>query len=349
MRDVVPKTRREAGWRWVPALVAALALLGAIALGGRADGQAGGPRVVFVTFNCEQGNFVCPGATRALRRAGVRGRIVSPDPREDRVGTLSLLAKGGYDLVIVDLEWRDTLATVAPRFPDVRFALFDAPLDVVRGRPRNVQGIIHRPHEAAYLAGWLAARLERRRPGRDVVGAVGGARIVPVDDFIIGFRAGARSASPTVTVLTDYSDDFTDPSRCEAIARRQIARGAGVVFNVAGGCGLGTLRAAKRAGVWGIGVDTDQSFLGPHILTSVVKRYDVGFLRLLRQVRSGRIRTGGTTVLTLRSGGAGLGRVSPKVPVAIRAELNRLRRRIVAGDVRVPGAPELSPEAARRR
>ena len=48
-------------------------------------------------------------------------------------------------------------------------------------------------------------RLEQRRPGRDVVGVVGGLR------------------SAGVAVLTGYSNDFADPNKCEAIAS-QIAR-----------------------------------------------------------------------------------------------------------------------------
>ncbi len=137
----------------------------------------------------------------------------------------------------------------------------------------------------------------------------------------------------------EYSNDFVDPTKCEAIARSQIARGAGAVFNVAGACGLGTLRAAQAAGVWGIGVDTDQSFLGPHILTSVTKGYEAGYAELLRQVRLGKIRAGRTTVLTLRDGGAGLGRISPKVPASLRAQLARVRERILSGEIRVPVAP----------
>jgi basic membrane protein A and related proteins len=139
-------------------------------------------------------------------------------------------------------------------------------------------------------------------------------------------------------VLVGYSHDFTDANACDAIASDQIARGAGVVFNVAGTCGLGALAAAKRAGVWGIGVDTDQSFLGPHILTSVMKRYDTGFVRLLRQLRAGTLRGGGTTVLTLRNGGAALGPISPRVPAALRTELDRLRQRIENGELTVPGS-----------
>jgi basic membrane protein A len=171
------------------------------------------------------------------------------------------------------------------------------------------------------------------------VGAVGGQSVPPVNDFIVGFRAGARAADPGIEVLTGYSHDFVDPDKCEAIAESQIASGAGTVFNVAGLCGQGTLRAAKAHGVWGIGVDSDQSSLGPFILTSVVKGYDAGMVRLFDQAREGTIHTGATTVLGLRDGGAELGRISPKVPSALRAGLARIRARLIAGEIHVPLAP----------
>jgi len=332
------RSRRPPGaMRFVPLLVAALVLAGVLVPEARAETEVSRARIVFVTTSCSTSSFSCPGFLRALRKSGMRGRVISPDLREDPVGTLSLLARQDYDLIVVDLNYVDALAAVAPRFPKARFALLDAPLDALGGGTMsNVQAVVLQPLQAAYLAGWLAARLERRRPGKDVVGAVGGVDIPPVNDFIVGFRAGARSADPGITVLTGYSDDFLDANKCEAIARSQIARGAGAVFNVAGLCGLGTLRAAKDAGVWGIGVDTDQSILGAHILTSVLKNYEAGFLELMRQVRSAKIRTDRTTVLTLRDGGSGLGRVSSKVPASLRAELVRLRERIVEGEIATP-------------
>ena len=213
----------------------------------------------------------------------------------------------------------------------------DAPRTETPRAPTNVQGVVFRTSEAAYLAGWLAGKLERRRPGRDVVGVVGGLKLPSVDDFVVGFVAGARRAAPGITVLTDYSNDFVDESKCAALARRQIARGAGAVFNVAGECGLGTLAAARAAGVWAVGVDSDQSFLGPHVLTSVLKHYDAGFVEVLRQVRAGRVRTGRDTVLTMRDGAVGLGRISPKVPRSLVTQLDAIRRRIVAGEIVVPG------------
>lgn len=321
----------------VVAVVAAAIACAAAAASGPPAAHADPPDVVLVTGDCASGNFLCDEFVRAAKRTGAHGRVVSPDAREDIVGTLSLLAREGHDLVMVDFGYTGDLAVVAPRFPAARFGLVDAPLATVDGTPRNVAAVITRPNEASYLAGWLAARLERRRRGPDVVGVVGGEPIPPVQDFVLGYRAGAVAASPGVRVLTGYSRDFTDPTKCAALARRQIARGAGTVFDVAGGCGPGTLAAAKAAGVWAIGVDEDRSGLGPHILTSVVKRYDREMALLIRGVGNGRLRFGRTTVLGLAAGGSELGRISPRVPAPVLAGLAAVRRRIVSGRIHVPG------------
>ena len=58
----------------------------------------------------------------------------------------------------------------------------------------------------------------------------------------------------------------------------QIAQGSKIVFQVAGGCGLGALQAAKQKGVYGIGVDADQGYLGSYILTSALKHVDVAVI-----------------------------------------------------------------------
>jgi basic membrane protein A len=138
-------------------------------------------------------------------------------------------------------------------------------------------------------------------------------------------------------VLRSYSNDFVDTNKCEALAKTQIAHRAGVVFNVAGACGLGALSAAKEAGVWGVGVDSDQSILGSFIITSVIKHYDVGFVKLLRQARAGTLSSEARTiVLGIRNGGASLGPISPKVPASLLAGLDRVREQILAGRLRVP-------------
>ena len=316
--------------------VAALALAAAAPAAGA--GATEPASVVLVTHDCSIREFICPAFIQAARRTGTRARIVSPDAREDIAGTFALLARQGHDLGIGDPELAPELVEAAEAFPRARFATIDVPLSNAAGRPPNVAVVEIRPRGAAFLAGWLAARMERLRRGPDVVGAVGGFPVPPVEAFVVPFAAGARRAVPGVRVLTGYAGSFTDPTACAVVAERQLAQGAGVILDVAGGCGPGTLDAAHDAGAWAIGVDRDRWRLGPHILTSVVKRYDRAFALLMRQARDDRVRADRAVVLDLRRGGAELGRISPRVPGAVLRELAAVRRAVVSGRIRVPGA-----------
>ncbi|PWU23001.1 MAG: hypothetical protein C5B48_09395 [Candidatus Rokuibacteriota bacterium] len=290
----------------------------------------------------------------ALSRTHVRGRVVFTNPHKNVGGTIAFLAQQAYDLIIVGDYDVNGVPPVAFDFPGLRFLLPDDPhaamQDQVRflrprlparariALPRNVEGSRFKVEEAAYLAGYLAALMERRRSGRDVISWVGGRKSPGVDRWIVGYEAGARRADPGIRILGTYTGDFILPARCRKAALAQIARGAGVVFPVAGGCGLGALDAAKEKGVWGIGVDTDQAALGPHILTSAVERLEVGMLDALKAVERGTFETGGDRVYGLRGGAVGLGKISPEVPRAYLRRLQAIRRLIIEGKIRVPQA-----------
>ena len=158
----------------------------------------------------------------------------------------------------------------------------------MKSKPKNVRGLLFKEQEAGYLAGYLAGLVTKQEGGsQQVIGSVGGLKIPPVDRYIAGYRAGAEKASPGITTLNAYSQDFVDQAKCKEIALDQIARGAHVIFQVAGQCGLGALSAAKEKNVRGIGVDADQSYLGAHVLTSALKKVDVAVYETV-QVGAGR-------------------------------------------------------------
>jgi basic membrane protein A len=103
---------------------------------------------------------------------------------------------------------------------------------------------------------------------------VGGISIPPVNNWIAGFRQAVKDTDPSIKLLNAYSQDFVDQAKCKEIALDQISKGAKVVFQVAGQCGLGVLDAAKEKSVQGIGVDADQAYLGPQVFTSALKKVD---------------------------------------------------------------------------
>jgi basic membrane protein A len=277
------------------------------------------------------------GFLRADRNPGVGGRVQYIAPSGDASGALRFFAQQRYDLIITAFPGPiDEIDRIARQFPHVRFFMPDVPIEALPHRPKNVQGSDYRASEAGYLAGFLAALMEDRRAGKHMISAVGGVPFPGVDRWIVGYKAGARRADPEIGVRVGYSMDFVDPAKCRRVALSQIAAGSGVVFNVAGECGLGALGAAKEARVWGIGVDVDQSYLGAHILTSAVLRSDRGVFDTIGRLQRGTFTTGGNTVFDLRTGGVGLGKVSPNVPRSFLLRLESIRKAIVAGKIRVP-------------
>ena len=274
------------------------------------------------------------GLDRAVRELGIRGRVLTPAPKEGYVPSLSLLARQKYDLVIsFGFFAAAAVDRVAPGFSATRFALIDFAHDDLPHRPTNVVGLVFREDQVGYLAGHLAALVLTLSPGEEVISSVGGQRVPAVERYIAGYQAGARGANPRVTTLNSYTDDFLDPAKGRSVALSQIAKGSRVVFQVASACGLGALEAASERGIWGIGVDVDQSHLGGHILTSAVKRLDVAVFDTIEKLVRGTLETGRTSSFSLRDGGVGLGTISAGVPRSLKAEIEDIRAGIVAGKI----------------
>jgi len=274
------------------------------------------------------------GLERAVRELGIRGRVLTPAPKEGHVPSLSLLARQKYDLVIgFGFFAAAAIDRVANEFPETRFASIDLAHDDLAHAPTNVMGLVFQEEQAGYLAGHLAALVLALSPGEEVISSVGGHRVPSVERWIAGYQAGARGANPRVTPLHGYTDDFLDPVKGRSIAVSQIAKGSRVVFAVAGVCGLGALEAASEHGVWGIGVDVDQSHLGRHILTSALKRLDVAVFDTIEGLARGTLETGRTSRFALRNDGVGLGTISASVPRSLRAAIENVRAEIVAGKI----------------
>ncbi len=276
------------------------------------------------------------GLERAVRELGVRGRVLTPAPKEGYVPSVALLARQKYDLVIgMGFFAAPAIDKVATGFPETRFAIIDVAHDQLASRPKNVLGLAFSAEEAAYLAGHLAARMLTLSPGQEVISAVGGERVPGVKRWIAGYQAGARAANPRVTTLHGYTDDFLDPVKGRSVALSQIAKGSRVVFQVAAACGLGALEAASERGVWGIGVDVDQSHLGPHVLTSALVRFDVAVFDTIAALARGMLETGRSARFSLENGGVGLGTISAAVPSSLTAELEDVRAQLVAGKIEI--------------
>jgi basic membrane protein A and related proteins len=309
------------------ALLAALALGIAACGGGDDDDSAGSDKsssestgksikAGVVTdiggLNDRSFNFLAnKGLEDAESELGVEGRVFLSKSNGDYIPNLTTAAQQQEDLTIsVGFLMGEATATVATKFPKNQFAIVDFSAAALKGKPKNVEGLLFKEQEAGYLAGYLAG-LWAKDNKANTVSTVGGQKIPPVDHYIAGFQKGATDANPQIKTLNGYSQDFVDQAKCKEIALNQIAQGSKVVFQVAGQCGLGALDAAKEKKVQGIGVDADQSYLGPHILTSALKKVDVAVFDAIKRAQDGSFKGGTDVIATVENDGVGLGKIGP--------------------------------------
>ena len=273
------------------------------------------------------------GIRRAQAQLGVQTRVITAASSSDYVPNLTALARQGYDLVIgVGFTEIDAMKAVAKHFPKTHFAIVDVS-NADEGGLKNVEGLLFKEQEAGYLAGYAAGLAAKDRGGK-AVSSVGGQKQPPVDRYIAGFQAGAKAAFPGVQTMNGYSNDFEKLALCKEVALNQIAAGSVVVFQVAGGCGLGALDAAKEKDVWGVGVDADQGYLGSYVLTSALKRVDTSVFDAIRDAKGGHFKGGTDAVYGLDVNGVGIGKFSPKAPAGIAAKVQQVKQQIADGKIK---------------
>jgi len=87
---------------------------------------------------------------------------------------------------------------------------------------------------------------------------------------------------------------------------------------VAGQCGLGVLDAARSKGLFGIGVDADQGYLGSYVMTSALKRVDVAVTQSIVDASKNKLKGGKNAEFGASVNGVGFGKWSAKVSPAIK-------------------------------
>ncbi len=281
------------------------------------------------------------GFLSGLEASGVEGRVIeSKDVVAQGEEIMRRAADAGFGLVI-SLEWvhGEPMQEIATEYPDVGWVIMN---QVREGD--NVASVLFGEHEGSFLAGALAAQVttDTSIPGinpEPVIGVIGGVKSVGIDKFLVGFIQGAHAVDPDVDVKVAYANAFGDPAKGQQLAQAMFEEGADIVYQVAGGTGLGIIEAARAAGRYAIGVDTDQDGLAPgHVLTSMIKRVDVAVDDIVKRYGAGAFPGGETLPYGLVENGVGLSPMNHTrdlIPAAYIERVEALRADIIAGDVEV--------------
>lgn len=301
------------------------------------------------------------GVLRAQEELGVEAKNIETKDTKDYAKNIEQFTSQDYDVIVtVGFALAEDTIKAATANPDIMFIGVD---QFQAETMPNVSGLIFDEDKAGYLAGALAASISTSNN----IGAVCGTDDVPpVWKFGEGYKAGAKSIKPDITVQVTYHSDvditksFVDPEWGKTTALSMIDKGADVVFGAGGLTGNGAIFAAKERNIAAIGVDKDQYLsIGDEykgaLASSAMKLLTPGTFDLIKQVQDGTFK-----------GGNYLGEVGlapfhdweSKVPADVQTKLQEIDKGLKDGSIKtcvsgakgVPspcgGAIESTPGAA---
>ncbi len=236
-------------------------------------------------------NSAKSGIGAAERDFGLTVSITRMQADEDpRMVIKKVASTGATPIILLGNQNVAPLMDVVEQFPHSTFTVIDG---LAPPLYPNVQSILFKDHEGAFLVGIIAARMSHS----GFVGFVGGMDIPLIRNFAHGFTQGVKYAVPNtkvdVQMVGDTADAWSNPEKAKAIAQNQYREGADIIFAAAGGSSVGVLEAAHEMNQLAIGVDSNQNGLFPGtVLTSLVKRVDVAVYDTLKNSHNGTWRAG---------------------------------------------------------
>ncbi|GER91024.1 BMP family ABC transporter substrate-binding protein [Dictyobacter vulcani] len=288
------------------------------------------------------------GYMKAQGELKFRRQVIESKSQNDYVSNLTRAAQTSDMVIGVGFLMATAMDQVAKANPTKSFALIDSCATDAKGNCdslKNVAPLFFKEQQAGCLAGVVAGQMEKlgkakssKLLGNNTIAAIGGLAIPPVDHYIAGYQYCAKKVDPAVTVKVNYSQSFDNTAKCQDIANNQISTAkADVIFQVAGGCGVGALQAAKAKGVYSIGVDSDQSHVNDSVIASAIKRVDQAVYLTVKDFEAGKF-SATPAPFDLTNDGVGLAGLSATVPAEVKPVVDKYIADIKSGAITVPDA-----------
>ena len=269
------------------------------------------------------------------------------ETENDKYNRLKLLCQGGFNPVIavgfvyagVDPA-NGPVSKAAKDCPNTKFAIIDSVVDAP-----NVASLVFAEEQGSFLVGAAAALKSQAAH----IGFVGGCKVDLIAKFEAGYIAGAKAVKPNIKVDVNYlstpaerCSGFNDPAKGKTAAEGLYDAGADIVYQAAGGSGVGVFQAAKAKGKKAIGVDSDQyntvdPALKDVIITSMLKRVDNAVFDFVKSMGEGKF-TAGVQTFDLKKDGVGYSTTGGFVD-DIKPQLEDYKQKIISGQITVPTKP----------
>jgi basic membrane protein A len=145
-------------------------------------------------------------------------------------------------------------------------------------------------------------------------------------------------------VIVQYAGGWNDPVKGKEIAKAMYLQGADIVFQVAGGTGVGIFEAAEEDGRFAIGVDSDQATIieatdpeqAKRVLTSMMKNVDKSLYRAFKLFFENKVPWGQAEALGIAEGGVGLAYnkfYDQYTPQAVKDKIAQAEKDVIDGKI----------------
>ncbi len=326
--------------------VLALALVFTLGLGAQSK-----PYVAMTTDanGLGDGSFndgVWAGLQKAQKDGLATVKVLEAHAMTDYIPNLSGLAEDGAKLVFgVGFLMVEQIQEAAKANPKTFYAGIDHSYD--GAIPANLIGISYKEQEAGYLAGIVAGYMTKKYASKspllndkNVIGAVLGMGIPPVERYLAGYIAGARSVNPTVDVRYITVGSFGDRAKGKEAALALADQGADIVLQIAGLTGMGVIDAARERKFFALGADVDQNSAAPdYVLTSALKGTGMSAYVTIKDLAAGKLKGGVNRVFGLAEGAIDIAPFHQHdaiVAAEVKTAVDKAKADIASGKVKVP-------------
>ena len=282
---------------------------------------------------------VFEGMEAAARCFGIITAYHTSDATDEKITAL-LDADDPPDIVLsVGFNVQEIALEVAELRPDVQFIGIDqAPINF---SVSNYISVSAKDWQVGYLAGVAAALSSESKR----VGVIAGPTYPPVVTIADGFEDGVAAGASDVAVQRIHLDSFIDPLLGAKTAENFAAQDVDVIFGAAGETGASAIKTAAAMDLDVIGVDLDQYYTtfeggrargSDRILTSALKRMDVGTFLSIAAVIHGGVQ-GGSLTLNVTNGGVAYSDFhDAAITEDFKSGLEQARLDLISGAVKTP-------------
>jgi basic membrane protein A len=181
--------------------------------------------------------------------------------------------------------------------------------------------------------------------GRSVIGHVAGKMTksntigyvasYPIPEVVRGINSAylaAKAANPNVEFKVIWIFTWYDPAKEADAAKTLIQQGADVIMQHVDSSAIMTV--AEEAGVYAFGQASDMSEFGPNAhLTAIINGWAPYYVKRVQQAMDGTWKGGEETFDGIGEGMVIIGKMSDKIPEAVRKEAQDLADGIASGDI----------------